>query len=147
MKNAWRLGVLLLAASCGHEIGDGCTTSIDCSQTSERSCDISQPGGYCTVDGCDERSCPGEAECIRIFPYLTTTCGPDQSCATEELCLAEGRCAPRASERRYCAKRCGGNGDCRGGYECRLAGTDGSEALLKVPTKVIRFCAPTRKPQ
>src|SRR6187551_611731 len=66
------------AASCGREIGDECTTAADCNPNGSRSCDVSQPGGYCTVMGCDEHSCPEEAVCIRYFPaeFLTLACNP-----------------------------------------------------------------------
>jgi hypothetical protein len=135
---------------CGRGIGDGCKTSFDCSQTSnDRVCDVSQPGGYCTIERCDETSCPDESVCIRFFPrlFLTRPCDPaapavSTGCRDDELCLDSGLCAPRASERRYCAHTCGGGGDCRGGYECRVAGTLGSMALVRSPEKRVRFCAP-----
>lgn len=134
----------MAAAACSREIGDGCETSIDCSTESERTCDISQPGGYCTVEGCDERSCPDSSVCIRFFPrlFLTKTC---DGCGPDELCVGENRCAPRASERRYCAARCSGDGDCRSKYECREAGTEGSLALVSKPESKTRFCAPAAR--
>ena len=148
----------LLAPACGKEIGDSCATNVDCEQDGTRDCDLSQPGGYCTVNGCDEKSCPSEAVCIRIFPYESpgAPCGNDAECASTELCLPDlpaGSCVPRVSERRYCERKCGGNGDCRGGYVCREAGiegktpdqsTYGSIALVANANQstVIRFCAP-----
>jgi hypothetical protein len=155
------------AASCGREIGDECTTAADCNPNGSRSCDVSQPGGYCTVMGCDEHSCPEEAVCIRYFPaeFLTLACNPCcedwpaqsplppgcaadscpngslDECTVDEICL-ERVCAPRSTERRFCAKSCGGNDDCRGGYECRLAGTRGSLALTSSVNSSARFCAP-----
>ena len=65
-------------ASCGKQIGDSCQTATDCDPNGGRICDISQPGGYCTVLGCDETTCPSESACIRYFPveYLTTPCDP-----------------------------------------------------------------------
>jgi len=158
------------AASCGREIGDECTTAADCNPNGSRSCDVSQPGGYCTIMGCDEKSCPVEAVCIRYFPaeFLTLSCNPccedrvadpedpkrppgcdaescpsgalDQ-CTADEICL-ERVCAPRSTERRFCAKSCSSNDDCRGGYECRLAGTRGSLALTSSVNPTVRFCAP-----
>jgi hypothetical protein len=138
------LVLALLAAACGRKIGDSCKTSADCSLEAERNCDISQPSGYCTIEGCDERSCPGESACIRFFPrlFLTKRCDANSPCSTDELCLAEGLCAPRSSERRYCALKCGDNGDCRDHYECRQAGQEGSLALTSDPSKQIKFCAP-----
>jgi len=146
----------LLAPACGKEIGDECSTNVDCAQDGTRDCDQSQPGGYCTVNGCDEKSCPSEAVCIRIFPYGTADlpCTADADCmGADLLCLPEGLCVPRASERRYCERKCGGNGDCRGGYECREAGIEGKPATTSTygsialvananQSTVVRFCAP-----
>lgn len=138
------LTIAALGGACGKNIGDECKTSVDCSQESERSCDISQPGGYCTIEGCDERTCPDDSACIRFFPrlFVTKTCTSQAGCTVDELCLEDGRCVPRTSERRYCAATCGDNSDCRGGYECRQAGTEGSMALVSRPGSVVRFCAP-----
>jgi len=170
-----RLVLLLAAASaislgaCKREIGDDCSTGADCEPNGSRICDLSQPGGYCTIVNCDETSCPSESACIRFFPtqFLTKACnpacedlpcltdpnaeghcpedcprGPTDDCTVDELCLDAGICAPRTTERRFCQKTCGDNGDCRGGYECRLAGTKGSMALTADLSKIIRFCAP-----
>src|SRR6185436_17014548 len=119
--------------------------SLDCSQESERLCDISQPGGYCTIEGCDERTCPEESVCIRFFPRLdlNKACSAAEPCTAAEICLPEGKCAPRASERRYCVHSCNDNSDCRGGYDCRPAGTAGTLQLHPNPTAVVRFCAPS----
>jgi hypothetical protein len=148
------LAILLIAAAtaaagCRREIGDECTTAADCNPNGSRSCDQSQPGGYCTIQGCDETSCPEEAVCIRYFPaqFLTTPCDADPNvrvsgCTADETCLKEGLCAPLSTELRYCVKRCSKDDDCRGGYECRMAGTRGSAALTSNPADVIHFCAP-----
>jgi len=174
----------LLAPACGKEIGDPCTTNVDCQQDGTRDCDQSQPGGYCTVNGCDELSCPSEAVCIRVFPTQKSACqqdsdcrsagmypadvsglcradgicgcDADSGCTSDGLCLPDlphGFCVPRNSERRYCERGCGSNGDCRGGYVCREAGiegntptssTYGSVALVANANRstVVRFCAP-----
>lgn len=68
----------LVGAGCGRQIGDNCQTATDCNPNGGRICDLSQPGGYCTVLGCDETTCPGEATCIRYFPslFLTKPCNP-----------------------------------------------------------------------
>jgi hypothetical protein len=175
----------LLAPACGKEIGDSCSTNVDCIQDGTRDCDLSQPGGYCTVNGCDEKSCPSEAVCIRIFPYevsfsrpacqLDSDCGAgaglckhpddtcgctqDSDCTADGLCIPDvpnGYCVPRTSERRYCEKSCGNDGDCRGGYVCRQAGievkdwtpassTYGSIAMVANASSstVVKFCAPS----
>ena len=152
------LALALLAtwlAGCGHDIGDDCLSSVNCDPRGTRSCDLSQPGGYCTMTGCNETSCPSEAVCIRSFPemYLSKPCdaacedqtcvtGQTDDCAPDELCLDAGLCAKRSQEQRACAKSCEQNDDCRGGYECRLAGTRGSMVLAQNPAASARFCAP-----
>jgi hypothetical protein len=115
------------AAGCGHEIGDSCTISSECSPNGDRICDISQPGGYCTVIGCDADSCPEESVCVRFFPVgnASISCDPQtedfdtDACTADELCTLAGYCAPRNAEVRFCMKQCGGGDDCRGEYECR----------------------------
>jgi hypothetical protein len=147
--------VVVLVSGCGKQIGDSCSTNVDCAQDGTRDCDLSAPGGYCTVDGCDEQSCPSEAVCIRVFPYEApgATCSTDADCNGDSLCLPEGFCVPRASERRFCERTCGNNGDCRGGYACRQAGiagqdttttTYGSIALVANANQstVVKYCAP-----
>ena len=149
----------LLAAACSKKIGDDCQTNIDCAQDGTRICDLSQPGGYCTEDGCDDSSCPSESICVRFFDqkFPTGTCssppGTIGECQANELCVVCGPndsepehacCVPSTSERRYCAVKCGSNGDCRGGYVCRTSDTNGSLALLADPTvsTTAKFCAP-----
>jgi hypothetical protein len=135
-----------VGAGCRREIGDECTTAADCNPNGSRQCDATQPGGYCTIQGCDETSCPEEAACMRYFPaqFLTEPCDPiaGTGCTADELCLDEGLCARRSTELRYCVKTCSGGDDCRAGYECRLAGTRGSIALTKSPNAIVHFCAP-----
>lgn len=145
--------VATAAAGCARKIGDECTTAADCNPNGTRSCDQSQPGGYCTIQGCDETSCPDEAACIRLFPaqFLTKPCDPadpaDPStpatgCAADEFCLPEGLCAPLSTELRYCLKTCTSVDDCRSGYECRLAGTRGSVAQTSSLDAIVHYCAP-----
>lgn len=144
-----------LVSGCGKEIGDACTTNVDCDQYGNRDCDLSAPGGYCTINGCDEQSCPSEAVCIRVFPYLApgAACKTDIDCSGDELCLPDGFCVPRASERRFCERSCGSNGDCRGGYVCRQAGIEGQATTTNTygtialvenanQSTVVKFCAP-----
>jgi hypothetical protein len=155
----------LLAPACGKEIGDSCATNVDCQEDGTRYCDLSQPGGYCTINGCDEKSCPSKAVCIRIFPYESpgATCAQDSDCGSSELCLPDGFCVPRLSERRYCERKCGSNGDCRGGYVCREAGIEGVSSIQSTygsialvananlgtdasQSIVVKFCAPNPTP-
>ncbi len=143
----------LASSGCGKKIGDGCSTNIDCQQDGTRICDLSQPGGYCTVDGCDEDSCPSESVCVRFFDqkFSTTPCD-EQPCASfNEVCVTRGAgtvpptkvCVPASSERRYCADKCGGDGDCRGAYSCQAADTYGSKVLLEDGSQDAKFCSPT----
>jgi len=61
-----------LGVGCGHNVGDSCRVSSDCDPTGgTRICDVSQPGGYCLVEGCDEYSCPSDSASITPGP---TTC-------------------------------------------------------------------------
>jgi hypothetical protein len=142
----------VFAAACGREIGDDCETNVQCSAQGDRQCDISQPGGYCTVEGCDRSSCPDSALCVRFFPpeALTVSCDPTEvrssTCAEREICLAEGFCVEVRLEHRFCMKPCGSDGDCREGYQCRSTGTLGAELLPGPngePPKVGRFCTAT----
>ena len=133
-------------AGCSRKIGDECTVPADCNPNGSRQCDLSQPGGYCTVIGCDETTCPEEATCVRQFParFLTTPCDPaaPTACAADELCLDSGVCARRDTEKRYCALVCETNGDCRAGYECRRTGRAGSMVLSAMVGAQTAFCAP-----
>jgi len=117
--------LVALALGCGSSIGDECSQSTDCSQEGDRICDPASPGGYCTQEGCDFGTCPDEATCVRFFPVTQLTmasCTPGEepsACNLDEICVVGGYCAPRSTERRFCMRKCGGQGDCRGGYECR----------------------------
>lgn len=83
---------------------------------------------------------------MRYFPaqFLSEPCDPgvDTACAADEICLEEGLCAPLSTELRFCVKSCSSGDDCRDGYECRLAGTRGSQALTSNVEAVVHFCAP-----
>lgn len=176
LRAALRLTVVVAAAAaalggCGHDIGDGCSTNTDCSTNGDRTCDMSQPGGYCTIEGCDTTSCPSGSVCVRFFPeqFLSQPCDPacedtdpasttgskcpdrvpictapaaTNDCSADELCLPSGVCAPRADEQRLCVKGCGSDSDCRGGYQCRAGGSLGGLPLLVDPCATASFCAP-----
>jgi hypothetical protein len=155
------LGLVSLGTEgCGHKIGDSCQTSADCDPTSGlRTCDLSQPGGYCILEGCDARSCPSDSVCGRFFPEppllevdSTMACDPAASdptaagCMADEVCLPEftaatatgpadpnapaGVCVRAALEKRACVQTCGSDGDCRGGYICRPLRGPGSCGTL-----------------
>lgn len=154
--------LLLCGAGCGAEIGDSCSTNVDCSPAGDRICDTAQTDGYCTVEGCDLGSCPEEAVCIRFFPtaFLSVACDPltedavdpkvtlkvppTNHCTLDEICLTSGFCVQRAQERRFCMKSCESDDDCRDGYVCRKTGTQGAESLpdpASPGSRVHRFCA------
>jgi len=92
------------ALACSPEIGDECSVSTDCSNSGDRLCDTTQPGGYCTIFNCEPGTCPEEAICIGYYTSDSKVCKDPQ----EE---------PRLM-RTYCLRRCDGNGDCRSGYRC-----------------------------
>ncbi len=154
------LSFVLAAFGCSHAIGDSCGNNVDCSVAGDRFCDTAPPGGYCTVEGCDVDTCPGDSVCIRFYTLLETvpctydplaprgTCAPDQRCVCDASadvsgCAGPAHCAPENSERRWCMKRCGDNGDCRNQYECRSTGTLGAEpvpSLAKPQGESAKFC-------
>ncbi|MCA9674071.1 MAG: hypothetical protein H6708_13860 [Kofleriaceae bacterium] len=117
---------------CGNEIGDSCFLSSDCSPTGDRTCDVTQPEGYCTVLGCDYDTCPDEAVCVRFFvgSFANKPCDPatedldassaTDDCSVDERCTLAGECVPAYAEIRYCMRKCSQQDDCRTpDYECR----------------------------
>jgi hypothetical protein len=99
------LAALLVAAGCAPKIGNKCTLSTDCSQLGDRLCDTTQPGGYCTIFGCEPDKCP-EAVCVGFDSQIDPACGPAQELLTSRF------------ERTFCMKSCDDDGDCRDGYQC-----------------------------
>lgn len=88
----------LLSMGCQNRIGDSCGGSTDCSITGDRQCDLSQPGGYCTVFACDPDTC-SEGVCVewRFNPSRTAetwcmrTCREDQDCRAQYWCASPSR--------------------------------------------------------
>jgi hypothetical protein len=145
------LAVVGVLGACGKEIGDACSFSTDCDPNGNRTCiDTTLAGGdgYCTVQGCDYSTCPGEATCVQFFTgdFSNKPCDPTMPadstmpadpnvpngprvpadcttapncCSLDELCSLSEHCVPRSSEIRYCMRTCSSDGDCRDGYECR----------------------------
>ena len=155
---------LAALSACGKKIGDECKQNVDCDPLGTRFCDVSSPHGYCTVEGCENDSCPSESLCVRFYtqnrsapctflpdlPNSRSDCRADERCVCDEsvegACVGDAHCAPEASERRWCMKKCSDDSKCRGtDYECRSTGTLGA---LPVPTLGNpdgtdgRFCAP-----
>lgn len=148
---------LLAAPGCSAKIGDSCEFNVDCSPQGERLCDLSSPGGYCTIENCTAEVCPEESHCIAFYPiaFLSRPCdpatedaleSPTDDCTPDEVCLSTGFCAPRASARRYCMLKCEDSSDCRDGYECRRTGLSGAEYVPPLSssdaTATVTFCAP-----
>jgi hypothetical protein len=56
-----------LAGACKPNIGDDCQISTDCSAAGDRLCDITAPGGYCTIFNCEPGTCPeDESLCVEF---------------------------------------------------------------------------------
>jgi len=101
------LAALALAAGCKPKIGDDCKISTDCSAAGDRLCDITAPGGYCTVYNCEPTTCPvDESLCVEF--------GADRSPVKQ----CEDRQSPSPYGRAFCMATCSHDSDCRSGYEC-----------------------------
>ncbi|MEO6772775.1 MAG: hypothetical protein ABI467_07095 [Kofleriaceae bacterium] len=137
----------VIAAGCGQQIGDSCIVSSDCAIDGSRVCDNSQQDGYCTMQGCDYDTCPGESVCVRFFSggFTNKPCGAQADCSLDELCSLEALCVPRSAETRFCMKKCDQKSDCRDGYECRdydLMKVHGGEPVLAPGDVVDQATAP-----
>lgn len=88
------LVVAAFAFACAKKIGDPCSLNSDCSINGDRVCDLAQPGGYCTIPGCEPDACPTDSMCVYFDAH-----------------------SPRL-RRRYCVAGCSGDDDCRDGYRC-----------------------------
>lgn len=146
LASASRLRLALAFASamvaCKPQIGNHCATSTDCSQTGDRLCDISQPGGYCTIFNCEPRGsnastkCPDEAACISFG----TSASPLMGCQND--------LGSTAYQRSFCMKKCKHKSDCRDGYVCRDLASDPRYQAVDVdgPTKVCTVDSPAPAP-
>lgn len=96
---AFAIALVALAGGCAPGIGDECGTALDCSSAGTRLCDRTQPDGYCTLEGCEQGTCPEESVCVQFSP-------------------SEDRLATT-----FCMLRCDSSSDCRDdqGYECLRA--------------------------
>lgn len=83
---------------CQPAIGDECITNLECDTQSGAICDVSVPGGYCTVPDCVPNGCPDDSVCVR-FDEVTA----------------------------YCMKGCLGDADCRAEHTCRDLGAYGED--------------------
>lgn len=111
----------LTCNACAPEIGDECESDLDCSAQGSRPCDRTQPGGYCTIQGCEPGTCPEESVCVKFRPNI------------ERLAAT------------YCMYRCEDNGDCRsgGGYRCLSGHEFGNpgDAIVNDKNPDAKFCA------
>lgn len=109
-------------AGCKPKIGDDCRISTDCSAAGDRLCDITAPGGYCTVFSCEPGTCPdGESLCVEFGAQRSPLCEDHQ--------------APSPYARTFCMATCDGDSDCRGGYVCRdLSVRDNEWGALLIDT-------------
>lgn len=151
------MGLLLVCAiACTRQVGDACTTNVDCSPLGDRFCDLSSPEGYCTVEGCDSLSCPSGSVCVAFFSLQrgTPVCSPGRDprpdctggsdcckpgtpgcCRLGERCLcddagcAKSFCASETSEHRWCMHPCESDSDCRTGYQCYTTNQGGTSAV------------------
>ena len=110
MRLVLALGLALVG--CAPEIGDACETSTDCSQNGDRLCDISQPGGYCTIFNCEPADsnpaakCPDESACVAFAAEPSPVPGCANSLGSTPYTRA------------FCLKKCDNGDDCRSGYIC-----------------------------
>jgi hypothetical protein len=119
------LGLCAGAFGCKPKIGEDCATSTDCSISQDRLCDVTQPGGYCTVFNCEPNSCPADSACVAF---------------------SEGTCSTAVVSTRFrrtfCMATCEDDGDCRGGaYRCLDTSTDPARRVVDVNPSTSRVCA------
>ncbi len=99
--------VVAVAAGCKPKVGDDCRISTDCSAAGDRLCDITAPGGYCTVYNCEPDSCPeDESLCVEFGAQRS----PVSKC--------EDKQSPSPYGRAFCMATCDDDSDCRTGYTC-----------------------------
>jgi hypothetical protein len=95
-----------VAAGCKPKIGEDCKLSTDCSAAGDRLCDITAPGGYCTIFNCEPGTCPeDESLCVEFGAQRSPVCGDDKQ-------------SPSPYARTFCMATCDDNSDCRSGYRC-----------------------------
>ena len=137
---------LALAAGCSPKIGDNCTVSTDCSATGDRLCDITEPGGYCTVFNCEPDSCPDDAACINFGSTLSV--GDPNVPGNADGGVLAGCTASQDNspyQRSFCLASCESDGDCRGGYRCIEPETVGGVKVDQ--NRSNRVCAVPRENQ
>ena len=137
------LAVSLTAAAlglgCTPQIGDDCSVSTNCSTTGVRLCDITQPGGYCTIFNCEPGSCPDDSKCVNFGTKLSLK--PDAT-----ACIPSQANSPY--KRSFCMASCSKDSDCRNGDGYRCFAPSEFHAVLAEHESGAKVCAvpPTPAP-
>lgn len=119
------LGSLAGGFGCKPKIGEDCATSVDCSISGDRICDITQPGGYCTVFNCEPNLCPDDSVCVAFI---------EGTCSTASVSTR--------FRRTFCMRTCEDDGDCRGGsYRCVDISRDESRRIVDTNPSSGSICA------
>ena len=92
------LSLLPTLPGCGAEVGDECSTNVECGRG--RACDRSSDDGYCTVTPCEANTCPENSVCVE-FKNRVTYC--------MALCDSNGDCRKNY----HCDEETGPTGFCR----------------------------------
>ncbi len=82
--------LLLLPLGCSKEIGDECSSSVECGQA--RLCDRASEGGYCTVTPCEPGNCPEDSLCVEFeneLTYCMALCEGSDDCREGYFCDQE----------------------------------------------------------
>jgi hypothetical protein len=98
----------------------------------------------------DSDPLPVRADCTHADEVCVCDNSMNGQCQTPKATTANpkptnGHCAPTSTEKHWCEKLCGNNGDCRQGYECRETGTLGATPLPSFDMQGAlpeKFCAP-----
>ncbi len=123
-------GGAIFTAGCGKHIGDSCTLSTDCSVQGDRQCDTAQPGGYCTLFGCQGNLCPDKAACVLFQPSIPGCAYTDRE--------------PARTAQSICMKNCDTSADCREneGYVCAKPSDPPWGALILDDNQGVKICMP-----
>jgi len=115
--------LIALAAGCKPKIGDDCKISTDCSAAGDRLCDITAPGGYCTVFNCEPGACPeDESLCVQFGAQRS----PVDACQDPQ--------SPSPYARTFCMATCDSDSDCRDGYQCEALDVDNEWNAILIDT-------------
>ncbi len=104
------LAFAVAVAGCQPGIGDECETSTDCSANGDRLCDITQPGGYCTIFNCEPKgqpkACPDDSVCVAFSANRSSVPGCEDPSGASPF------------QRAFCMANCDSDEDCRSDYAC-----------------------------